>query len=223
MNRRPISGIYAITPELEDTAQLLARVSAALAGGIRLIQYRNKTGSARLQCSQCEILFECVRAVDATLIINDDAQLAADVGAHGVHLGKDDATIADVRRLLGPDRIIGVSCYNSLERAREQERAGADYVAFGSFFPSVTKPDAVAASLDLLSAAHTQLKVPVVAIGGIDRNNAMRLFDAGADAVAVLSALFSADDIEQEARAFTRLQSQRILQSRYETENRYVQ
>jgi len=223
MNRRPISGIYAITPELEDTAQLLARVSAALAGGIRLIQYRNKTGSARLQRSQCEILFECVRAVDATLIINDDAQLAADVGAHGVHLGKDDATIADVRRLLGPDRIIGVSCYNSLERAREQERAGADYVAFGSFFPSVTKPDAVAASLDLLSAAHTQLKVPVVAIGGIDRNNAMRLFDAGADAVAVLSALFSADDIEQEARAFTRLQSQRILQSRYETENRYVQ
>ena len=223
MNRHPISGIYAITPELEDTAQLLARVSAVLAGGIRLIQYRNKTGSAQLQRRQCETLFECVRAVDAALIINDNAQLAADVGAHGVHLGKDDSTIADARRLLGPDKIIGISCYNSLDRAREQERAGADYVAFGSFFPSVTKPHAVAASLDLLSAARTQLKVPVVAIGGIDRNNAMRLFDNGADAVAVLSALFSADEIEQEARAFTRLQARRNLQSRYETENTYVQ
>ena len=222
MNRSPISGVYAITPELEDTARLLARVSAALAGGIRLIQYRNKTGSARLRRSQCEAMLESVRAVDGTFIINDDAQLAADVGAHGVHLGRDDATIAQARRLLGPDRIIGVSCYNSLDRAREQERAGADYVAFGSFYPSVTKPDAVAASLDLLSSARTQLTVPVVAIGGIDRSNAVRLLDGGADAVAVLSALFSVDDTEQEARAFTRLQAQRKLQTRHGTENRYV-
>lgn len=213
MNRSPISGIYAITPEMDDTAQLLAKVSAALAGGIRLVQYRNKKGSARLRRHQCEGISERVRAVDAALIINDDIQLAADVQAHGVHLGKDDATLAQARRLLGPGKLIGVSCYNNLARAREQEMAGADYVAFGSFFPSVTKPDAVAASLDLLLAARSELRVPVVAIGGIDRNNAAQLFEAGADAVAVLSALFSVGDTEQEALAFTRLSAQRTLQT----------
>ena len=213
MNRSPISGIYAITPETEDTAQLSAKVFAALAGGIRLVQYRNKTASAQLRRYQCEALSECMRAVGATLIVNDNAQLAADVQAHGVHLGKDDATVVQARRLLGPDRIIGVSCYNDLALAREQERAGADYVAFGSFFPSVTKPDAVAASLDLLSVARIQLEVPVVAIGGIDRNNAAQLLDGGADAVAVLSALFSVEDTEQEARAFARLNARRSLQT----------
>lgn len=212
MNRSPISGIYAITPEMEDTAQLLAKVSAALAGGVRLIQYRNKTGSAQLRRHQCEALSECVRAVDATLIVNDDVQLAADVEVHGVHLGKDDATVAQARRLLGPDRIVGVSCYNDLALAREQECAGADYVAFGSFFPSATKPDAVAASLNILSVARTQLRVPVVAIGGIDRNNAANLFESGADAIAVLSALFSVGDTEQAAHAFTNLNALRNLQ-----------
>ena len=222
MNRTRINGIYAITPEMEDTDQLVAKVAAALAGGIRLIQYRNKKGSAQLRRHQCEALSECVRTVNATLIINDDSQLASDVRAHGVHLGKDDATVAQARRVLGPGKIVGVSCYNDLARAREQEEAGADYVAFGSFFPSVTKPNAVAASLDLLFEARSRLKVPVVAIGGIDRNNAPALLEGGADAIAVLSALFSVEDVEQEARAFARLSAQRNLQFQNESENRYV-
>jgi thiamine-phosphate pyrophosphorylase len=222
MNRNRINGIYAITPETEDTDRLVAKVAAAIAGGIRLIQYRNKKGSAQLRRYQCEALFECVQAVNATLIINDDWQLAADVRAHGVHLGRDDAAVARARRVLGPGKIIGVSCYNDLVRAREQEQAGADYVAFGSFFPSATKPDAVAAPLDLLSDARSRLKVPVVAIGGIDRYNAPALLEAGADAIAVLSALFSVEDVEQEARAFARLSAQRNLQFQNESENRYV-
>jgi thiamine-phosphate pyrophosphorylase len=213
MTHSLISGIYAITPETEDTTQLLTKVSAALAGGIRLIQYRNKTGSAQLRRRQCEALSRSVQAVGATLIVNDDAQLAADVLAHGVHLGEDDATVAQARRVLGPDGIIGVSCYNNLGRARQQELAGADYVAFGSFFPSVTKPGAVTASPDLLVAARSQLKVPVVAIGGIDRNNAAQLLNSGADAVAVLSALFSVENTEEAARALVGLAAQRSLQT----------
>ncbi len=212
MSRSPISGIYAITPETEDTAKLVASVSAALAGGIRLVQYRNKDGSTQLRRHQCEALRACVQAVGGTLIVNDDSKLAVDVCADGVHLGKDDGSVSNARRMLGPGKIIGVSCYNDLARARSLEEVGADYVAFGSFFPSKTKPVTVSASLDLLSRAKSQMRVPVVAIGGIDRRNAKRLLDGGADAIAVLSALFSVDDVEQEARAFTRLHAQPNLQ-----------
>jgi len=115
------------------------------------------------------------------------------VGADGVHLGEDDASIMSARELLGPDRIIGVSCYNDFERARAAVEAGADYVAFGSFFPSSTKPAARHADLGLLQRARS-LGVPVVAIGGIDALNARTLIDAGADAVAVINAVFMHDD-----------------------------
>jgi thiamine-phosphate pyrophosphorylase len=213
MNRSRINGTYAITPETEDTAQLVANIGAALAGGVRLVQYRNKSGSPRLRHSQCEALLECLQPVDAALIVNDDPQLALDVQAHGVHLGREDGSVAQARRILGDGKIIGVSCYNDLERARDQEYAGADYVAFGSFFVSVTKPAAVSASPKLLSRAKSQLGVPIVAIGGINTENAMRLIECGADAIAVLSALFSADDVTQQARIFSRLFVQRDLQA----------
>lgn len=221
MNRSRISGIYAITPEMDDTTGLVTKVSAALAGGVRLVQYRNKNGSAKLRRYQCEAVLERVQAVSGTLIVNDDPQLAVDVRVDGVHLGKDDGTVANARRLLGPDKIIGVSCYNDLSRARQQEEAGADYVAFGSFFPSKTKPAAVSASLDLLLRAKSLLTIPMVAIGGIERNNAKRLLDGGADAVAVLSALFCVDDVVHEARAFTRLSAPNPAISTIET--RHVQ
>jgi thiamine-phosphate pyrophosphorylase len=129
----------------------------------------------------------------ALLIVNDDPALAANVGADGVHLGEDDASIMSARELLGPDRIIGVSCYNDFDRARAAVDAGADYVAFGSFFPSSTKPSARRADLELLRRARS-LDVPVVAIGGIDADNARTLIDAGADAVAVITAVFLHDD-----------------------------
>jgi len=212
MKRAQVSGIYAITPETEDTVELLARVSAALAGGIRLFQYRNKTGSEPLRREQCNALLDRVREFDGVLIVNDNARLASDVDADGVHLGKDDESVTDARRRLGPDKIIGVSCYNDLARARVLEAAGADYVAFGSFFPSFTKPAAVSAPVNLLSRAKSELKVPVVAIGGINKDNAATLIEAGADALAVLSGLFSVDEVEHEVRVLSSLFTRRRLQ-----------
>ena len=195
-----ISGIYAIMPEDGHTASLLEKVTAALAGGVRLFQYRNKSGSGKLRREQCKAVLGAVRTFDGTLIVNDDYRLALDVGAEGVHLGVDDGSIENARRVLGPEAIIGVSCYASLDRATDLQGAGVDYVAFGSFFPSLTKPDAVHAPIELLSSAKSRLSVPVVAIGGINKNNARLLTGSGADAVAVLSSLFAADDVAQQAR-----------------------
>ena len=198
-----IRGVYAITPEIPDTAFLLEQVGAALNGGVKLFQYRNKAAPAALRRAQCDALLAAVRRFDGTLIVNDDYRLALDAGADGVHLGKDDGRVEDARAALGPRAIIGVSCYNSLDRAIALQSAGADYVAFGSFFPSVTKPDAVKAPLELLSLAAAQLDLPVVAIGGIDISNAGQLVDSGADSIAVLSSLFGEGEVETRARALT--------------------
>ena len=212
MRRSQVSGIYAITPETEDTGELLANVSTALTGGVRLFQYRNKTGSDQLRREQCQALLDLVSACDGILIVNDSAGLASEVNAHGVHLGKDDESVADARQKLGPDKIIGASCYNDLARAHALQAAGVDYVAFGSFFQSVTKPAAVSATVDLLSRAKSELEVPVVAIGGINRDNAAMLIEAGADALAVVSGLFSVNDVEQEARILLSLINRHRLQ-----------
>lgn len=209
MKRSRVSGIYAITPETEDTSELVAKVAAALAGGIRLVQYRNKTGSARLRRAQCGALVDLVHDVNGTLIVNDDSRLALEAEADGVHLGKEDDSLAHARHRLGGDKIIGVSCYDDLARARALQGAGADYVAFGSFFPSTTKPAAVCAPLDLLSRASVELSVPVVAIGGIDKHNVGTLIERGAAALAVLSALFGVDDVEREAHVLCNLVSDR--------------
>lgn len=199
-----IRGIYAITPETERTPGLLEKVNAALAGGVRLFQYRNKSAASELRREQCSALLATVKDRGGTLIVNDDCGLALDVGADGVHLGIDDASVEDARATLGAGTIIGVSCYNDLDRACALQDAGADYVAFGSFFPSLTKPAAGRACIDLLSRAKSRLQVPVVAIGGIDENNAPALIEAGADAVAVLSALFARNDVERRARELLR-------------------
>ncbi len=206
-----VSGVYAITPEIDDTAELVGKVSAALAGGVRMVQYRNKNGSAALRRAQCIALRECTLDFNCQFILNDDSRLAFDVDADGVHLGRDDESLADARRRLGAGKIIGVSCYNDLERARALQTAGADYVAFGSFFTSRTKPAAVCASIGLLSRAKSKLKVPIVAIGGINEVNAAALIEAGADAIAVLSALFIADNVASRARTLSRLFLKRAL------------
>ena len=188
-----LRGLYALTPGLDDTTLLLAKVAAALEGGATAVQYRNKDAAASLRQAQALALARLHAARGALYLVNDDPALAASVGADGVHLGEDDASIMSARELLGPDRIIGVSCYNDFERARAAVEAGADYVAFGSFFPSATKPAARRADLGLLQQARS-LGVPVVAIGGIDADNARTLIDAGADAVAVISSVFMHDD-----------------------------
>jgi thiamine-phosphate pyrophosphorylase len=175
-------------------------VTAALAGGAGAVQYRNKTADAALKRAQAAALARVRAARGAMFIVNDDPVLAAEVGADGVHLGEDDDSVAAARAILGPDRIIGVSCYNELKRAAAAVAAGADYVAFGSFFASAVKPGARRADVALLLNAR-HLGVPVVAIGGITADNARELAYAGADAVAVISAVFDAPDVEAAARA----------------------
>jgi thiamine-phosphate pyrophosphorylase len=203
--RRVVEGLYAVTPETADTDGLVRKVEAALRGGARLVQYRSKTASLPARAEQLRQLAPVCRRYGARLIVNDSAELAREVRADGVHLGKDDGDVGTARRLLGAGVLIGVSCYDRLERARDAARAGADYVAFGSFFASSTKPGAVRASVELLRQARDELDVPIVAIGGIDAANAACLIEAGADALAVVSALFDAADVEAAARQFTRL------------------
>ncbi len=186
-----IHGLYAITsPELTTDEKLLQAVEAAIRGGAQIIQYRNKQASATQQYQQAGELALLCQQHEVCFIINDDAQLAKAVAADGVHVGRDDGKIENARRMLGPQAIIGVSCYNHLENAHKAIAEGADYVAFGRFFASKTKPDAVPADLSLLEAAARQLKVPIVAIGGIKQDNAQQLIQRGADAVAVIHDLF---------------------------------
>ena len=161
-----------------------------------------------MQREQCIELLACVRAFGAILIVNDDSTLAQEVGADGVHLGRGDESVEKARNRLGSDRIIGVSCYNDLERARAAQAAGADYVAFGSFFPSSTKPAAVRASMSLLRDAKAELNLPVVAIGGINIVNAETLIEAGVDCLALISGLFQSSEVEKETRAYLQLFTQ---------------
>jgi thiamine-phosphate pyrophosphorylase len=177
-------------------------VAAALRGGARLVQYRDKSDDNARRLDEATALAALCREQGALLLINDDVELAAASGAHGVHLGKDDVEIATARRRLPGDGLIGISCYNQLERARQAADQGADYVAFGSFFPSPTKPHAARAELDLLRCARLELSLPVVAIGGISPENGAALVRAGADMLAVISAVFAAPDITAAARAF---------------------
>ncbi len=177
----------------------------ALLGGARLIQYRDKTGSNEKRLAQAGALKSLCQQLNALLIINDDIELADAVQAHGVHLGRDDSAIHAARLLLGPDAVIGVSCYDQLELAQAAEKVGVDYIAFGAFFPSVTKPEARAASLELLTAAKQQLYTPVCTIGGITAKNAATLVEHGADMTAVISDLFASDDIHHTASQISRL------------------
>ena len=200
-----IQGLYAITPDECDTEALLRRVRLALAGGARVLQYRNKRADAVLRLAQARALRALTREFSARLIVNDDAQLAQRADADGVHLGRGDATLGAARAVLGGQKIIGISCYNQLPLARDAVAQGADYVAFGAFFPSSTKPGAVQADAELLRQARAELKVPIVAIGGITLENGAGLVEAGADALAVISAVFEAGDIEAAAQDFEKL------------------
>lgn len=200
-----IKGVYAITPDCADTAALLYRVQLALAGGVRILQYRNKSANPGRRLEQACALRKLTREFDATFIVNDDVRLAAHVDADGVHLGMSDDSASTARAALGIQKIIGISCYNCLTLAQDVVNAGANYVAFGAFFSSIVKPDAVVADIELLQQARTTLDVPLVAIGGITRHNAGLLLHAGADALAVISALFEAEDIMATAKEMSRL------------------
>jgi thiamine-phosphate pyrophosphorylase len=204
-----IAGLYAVTPDGLDEERLLHRSEQALMGGARILQYRDKSDGQATRGRAAGALAGLCRRYRALFIVNDDLDLARLVGADGVHLGRDDASLAHARTVLGPRAVIGASCYDDLERAQEAVRAGADYLAFGSFYPSTVKPCAVRASPDLLRQARRRFGVPLVAIGGITPRNAPALIEAGADALAVVTALFDAADTRSAAQSFARLFEQR--------------
>ena len=199
-----IHGLYAITPDTDNSEQLIEQVSAALDGGARILQYRNKGSDAVRRLWQANILKSLAQSRGAIFIVNDDVALAEAIRADGVHLGRDDDAIAAARARLGEAAIIGASCYNSIELARAAVAAGASYVAFGAVFPSGTKPGAVAAPLELFTQS-ADLGVPRVAIGGITAANAAQVVTAGADAIAVIGGLFDGDDVAERAAAVAAL------------------
>ena len=207
MNSRlpfPARGLYVITREgYAGPDALLAEVDAAIRGGAAVVQYRDKSALGR-DAVALRLLTLC-RAAGVPLIVNDNVDLAARIGADGVHLGRDDAGPAAARARLGADAIVGVSCYDSLERAVAAERAGASYAAFGRFFPSGSKPGATPARPEVLTLAAQRLSIPVVAIGGITAENGAGLLAAGASVLAVIEAVFGTDDPAAAAGRFRAL------------------
>lgn len=187
-------GLYAITDErlMPDDATLIDACEAALEAGIALLQYRNKSGDEGLRERQARALKALCDRFDTPLVINDDAALAWRLGC-GVHLGRSDGSIARARQVLGPEAIVGATCQNSLEFARQAREAGADYVAFGRFYPSTTKPDAPEAALSILAQAAS-LALPRVAIGGINAGNIAETVEAGADLIALVEGVFGQPD-----------------------------
>ncbi|MCB1857553.1 MAG: thiamine phosphate synthase [Gammaproteobacteria bacterium] len=201
-SRRRLFGLYGIT---DEGPGLTRRVEQALQGGVSMIQYRDKTRTkAQREYQALELLGLCHR-FGVPVIINDDLDLAISIGADGVHLGQNDPDPQTARQLLGPDSIIGVSCYNRFQLAADAQRKDADYVAFGSFFPSGTKPGAVRADIALLRRAAEELRIPAVAIGGITPENGGALIRAGAAMLAVIQGLFGQSDIGAACSRFNQL------------------
>ena len=201
--RPPLRGLYFVTPEQPEGR--LALVAAVLAGGGRWIQYRDKQSTPEQRWTEVSRLLALCREQGAALIINDDLNLAARLGADGVHLGATDPSLAAARAQLGPNAIIGASCYGSLERAREAHGQGANYVAFGAVFPSATKPGAVHAPLALFTEAKRRLPIPICGIGGITPENAAQVIAAGADLLAVVQGISAADEPQTAARSIQAL------------------
>lgn len=199
-----LQGLYVITDGSVGDV-LYAKVEQALTGGAAIVQFRDKTLEMEQRRQDALMLCRLCHEYNALFIINDDVVLAKIVQADGVHVGRDDVALAAARDYLGKNTLIGVSCYNRLELAQDAAAQGADYVAFGSFFPSPTKPDAVRATPELLLVAKKQLSTPVCAIGGITLETAPLLRASGADMLAVITDVFGAADICQQAKNYQQL------------------
>jgi thiamine-phosphate pyrophosphorylase len=198
-------GLYLVTPDGLETSALVTALAALLPSRPALVQYRNKLADAPLRREQAARLLVIGRPAGVPLIINDDLPLALEIGADGAHLGRDDGDPGRARQMLGADRILGVSCYGEWPRALAGAAAGVDYLAFGAMYPSSSKPAAPLAPLDMLTLARREFGLPVVAIGGINLDNARSLIDAGADQLAVISDVFSAPDPAARAAAYAGL------------------
>lgn len=204
----PLRGLYAITDStLLAEGRLLPYVEAALRGGVQVLQYRDKSTDAARRLAEASTLRDLCARYQAALIINDDLALAAELGV-GLHLGQTDGSLAKARAVLGPQAIIGATCHARLDFAEQAQSEGASYLAFGRFFNSQTKPGAPAATPELLAEARARFALPLVAIGGVTRDNGAQLIAQGADLLAVVHALFAAEtatEVEQRARAFQSL------------------
>ncbi|MBN2855318.1 MAG: thiamine phosphate synthase [Halothiobacillaceae bacterium] len=208
VNQTKLWGLYVITDTVStQRTALVQAVGQAIKGGARIVQYRDKSADFERRLAEASALRALTLAHNVLFLINDDVALALAVGADGVHLGREDGAIAAARFKLGAGALIGASCYNDFALAEQAARAGADYVAFGAFYPSKTKPHAVPATPALLARARAELHVPLCAIGGITPENAPPLLAAGADMLAVISAVFAAQDIPAAAHAFAALMS----------------
>jgi len=199
---RALRGLYAVTPEEPDTGRLLARAQAVLAGRPALLQYRNKGADAGLRREQAQALRDACRVAGVPFIVNDDLALALEIDADGAHLGREDGPPAEARAALGAQRILGLTCYADWSRATEGAAVGADYIAFGAMFPSMTKPHAPPAPFALIGCAQRELGLPVAAIGGITLERAPQVIAAGADLLAVVGDVFGATDPAARALAY---------------------
>jgi len=205
MNKNKLQGLYVITDPVLCGTRIIESVEQAIAGGAQIIQYRNKTANKQQQLNEAQALQSLCQKYQRVFIINDDIELAQTVNADGVHLGQTDSSIRLAREQLGIKKIVGITCHSNLEAAKKAQQQGADYVAFGRFYPSHTKPTAPPAEIDILYQAKAELQLPVVAIGGVTIENAPTLINAGADMLAVIHAVFAQDNIKQSTQNFSQL------------------
>jgi len=200
-----IKGLYAITHDCDDTPLLIDKVEEAVESGVSVLQYRNKVATAQIKMQQASLIKGICDQRKVPFIINDDVALCDTLDADGVHLGKYDSTIDDVRQILGPDKIIGISCYNDMERVETMFSKACDYIALGACFPSSTKPNAPHASIEFIKKVMTQASKPVVAIGGINLDNCRSVLDCGVSAIALVNEVFSSYDITQTVKTFNEI------------------
>ncbi|MGB7194276.1 MAG: thiamine phosphate synthase [Collimonas pratensis] len=200
-----MKGLYIVTPDWDDTARLLEVSEQALQGGAALLQYRHKTADAALRQEQAEALLALCRGYQRPFIINDYVELCLALDADGIHVGGTDASVAEVRAQVGPDKIVGASCYGDLALAHAAQRAGASYVAFGGFYPSRVKKYPATTPVDIITRSNAEISLPNVVIGGMTQDNAVPLIAAGADMVAAISSVYLAPDPVAAARSFAAL------------------
>ena len=198
-----IKGLYAITPDMADLNTLIQKTQLAIEGGAFMVQYRSKIQDRDVKMQQCAAILRLCREYKIPCIVNDDVDMCRALEADGVHLGEKDDNIAEVRRILGEDAIIGSSCYDQLNRAKLAQKEGASYVAFGAMFETSTKPNAPRATLELLREAKSQIQIPIVAIGGITMNNAHDVIETGIDAIAVINSLYESNSIKETAETLS--------------------
>ncbi len=200
-----IKGLYAITPDSADLNTLIQKTQLAIEGGAFMVQYRSKIHDRDVKMQQCAAILRLCREYDVPCIVNDDVEICRVLKADGVHLGEKDDNIAEVRHILGEDAIIGSSCYDQLNRAKQAQKEGASYVAFGAVFPTPTKPNAPRATLELLREAKSEIQIPIVAIGGITMNNAHDVIETGIDAIAVITNLYESNSIKETAETLSQM------------------